>query len=209
MVAAVSLRLPDPKTEQRFVMDGVPWKTYVLLRDAIDEPRFKMTFCEGVLELTSPSDEHGRNKSVAARLIELYAFLAGIAIVGYGSTTFRRQAKECGAEPDESYRVTAVAKDGELPDIVLEVIETSPLLDKLRVYDGLEIPEVWLLEDGTFSIFRRKAKGGYAKARRSAFFPKLDFKLLERYVSRNDQDAALREFAAKVTPKKKRSKRSR
>ena len=119
-----------------------------------------------------------------------------------------RQAKARGAEPDESYRVAGVATDGEFPDIVLEVLETSPLLDKLRVYDGLEIPEVWVFEDGKFAIFRRKAKGGYAKASRSAFFPKLDFRLLERYVARKDQDAALREFVAKVTvQKKKRSKR--
>lgn len=212
MVAAASLTFDRrvSKPEQRIAIDRVPWKTYVLLRDAIDEPTLKMTYCEGVLELTSPSDKRELNKKVAARLLEIYAFFVGTPLVGYGSTTFRREATARGVEPDESYRVSTHAKEREFPDIVLEVIETSPVLDKLFVYDGLEIPEVWLLENGKFTIFRRKAKGGYAKTRRSAYFPKLDFTLLARYVSRSDQDAALREFAARIQgTAKKRSRPKR
>ncbi len=213
MVAAANLHAFDlriAKPEQRIALDGVPWKTYVLLRDAIDAPHLKMTYCEGVLELMSPSEKHELNKTMTARLLELYSFLTRIPLIGYGSTTFKREATSRGVEPDECYRVSPEAKEREFPDIVLEVIETSPLLDKLVVYDGLEISEVWLLENGKFSVFRRKAKGGYAKTRRSAFFPALDFTLLARYVSRTDHDAALHEFAAHVKgAAKKRSKRSR
>src|SRR3989442_15868919 len=100
------LRLPEP--EKRIAIDRVPWKTYVLLRDAIDEPRLKMTYCEGVLELMSPSEKHETNKKFAARLLELYAFIVGIPIVGYGSTTFKDEAKKRGVEPDESYLVSTV-----------------------------------------------------------------------------------------------------
>jgi Uma2 family endonuclease len=210
MVAAVGLHTFDArlaKPEQRIAIDGVPWKTYVLLRDAIDEPHLKMTYCEGVLELMSPSEEHEIKKKFLARLLELYAFVTHIPIVGYGSTTFRREAKARGVEPDECWRIGALAKRGELPDVVLEVIETSPLVDKLVVYDGLEVPEVWLLEEGKLSIYRRKPRGGYAKARRSASFPNLDPRLLERCSARADHDVALHEFAALVKKKAKKRRR--
>lgn len=211
MVAAPSLHSFDLRSlepEKRIIIDGVPWKTYVLLRDAIDEPRLKMTYCEGVLELMSTSDEHELNKTLAARLLEHYSLLVGIPLVGYGSTTYKSEARRRGAEPDESYLVGERAVDRAFPDIVLEVIETSPLLDKLHVYDGFEVPEVWLFQDGKFIIHRRKTKGGYAKVARSAFFPALDFKAFARFAVRGDQDAAIREFAATLKPKK-RSRRRR
>ncbi len=64
-------------------------------------------------------------------------------------------------------------REGEFPHIVLEVIETSPLLDKLEVYDGFEVPEVWLFEGGAFSLHRRKRAGGYERIARSRFLPTL------------------------------------
>ncbi len=177
------------------LIHGVSWKDYVILREALDTPGLRMTYCEGVLELMSPSRNHELWKKTAARLIELYAFLRRLPLVGYGSTTFRKEAKDRGVEPDECWRVGSLMRDGEIPDIVLEVIYTNPILDKLYVYDGLEIPEVWLWKDGTFELYRRRAQGGYDRVERSALLPNLDFALVARFVVREDQDVALREFA--------------
>jgi Uma2 family endonuclease len=198
MVAAANL-------EQRIALRRVPWSAYVLLRDAIDGPHFKITYCEGVLELTSPSENHELSKKHLARLLELYAFITRIRVAGYGSTTFKSEAKGCGVEPDECWRVERSPTRGQTPHIVLEVIETRPLLDKLHVYDGLEVPEVWLLEKGKLSIHRRKPKGGYTRARRSAFLPDLDPKLLERFLSRADETDAQEEFASIIRRTHKRS----
>jgi Uma2 family endonuclease len=189
---------PIPSLEPHVAFPYVPWKTYVLLRDAIDDPRFKMTYCEGVLELMSPSEAHELGKKHLARLLELYSFITGIRVGCYGSTTFKSEAKERGVEPDECWRVEREPTRGQIPHIALEVIETSPLLDKLLVYDGLEVPEVWLLEEGKLSIHRRKARGGYTRARRSAFLPDLDPRLLERFLTRADEVDAQKEFAALV-----------
>jgi Uma2 family endonuclease len=125
--------------------------------------------------------------------------LLRLPLVGYGSTTFRNEAKERGVEPDECWRVGSLMKDGEIPDIVLEVIYASPILDKLYVYDGLAIPEVWLWKDGAFELYRRRNQGGYERVDRSALLPQLDFALVARFVTREDQDVALREFADAVT----------
>lgn len=190
--------LPRAPTEQHMVIHGVRWKDYVILREALDTPGLRMTYCEGVLELMSPSRNHELWKKTAARLIEIYAFLRRLPLVGYGSTTFRNEAKERGAEPDECWRVGSRMKDGEVPDVVLEVIYLSPILDKLHVYDGLSIPEVWLFKDGAFSIHRRRDAGGYDEVQRSGFLPELDLALVARFVTREDQDVALREFAAEL-----------
>lgn len=191
--------LPATPPEQAMVIYGVSWKDYVILREALDTPGLRMTYCEGVLELMSPSRNHELWKKTTARLLETYAFLLRLPLVGYGSTTFRSEAKERGVEPDECWRVGSLMRDGEIPDIVLEVIYASPILDKLHVYDGLEVPEVWLWKDGAFELYRRLGPGGYGRIERSAFFPQLDFALVSRFVTREDQDVALREFADALT----------
>jgi Uma2 family endonuclease len=187
-----------PQPEQRMLIRGVTWKDYVILREALDTPGLRMTYCEGVLELMSPSRNHELWKTTTARLIELYAFLLRLPLLGYGSTTFRKEAKERGVEPDECWRVGSQMQDGEIPDIVFEVIYTNPILDKLHVYDGLAIPEVWLWKDGAFEIHQRRAEGGYLRVARSELLPDLDFELLARFVTREDQDAALHEFAEAI-----------
>jgi len=180
------------------VIYGVRWKDYVILREALDTPGLRMTYCEGVLELMSPSREHELWKKTIARLVELYAFLRALPLLGYGSTTFRREAKERGAEPDECWCVGAQMREGEVPHVVLEVIHLSPILDKLHVYDGLGVPEVWLFRDGAFELYRRRAEGGYDPIARSTFLPDLDLGLVAQFAGREDQDVALREFAAVV-----------
>jgi Uma2 family endonuclease len=186
--------------EQRMLVHGVSWKDYVILREALDTPGLRMTYCEGALELMSPSRAHELRKTTIARLIELYAFLRELPLVGYGSTTFRKEVKERGAEPDECYRVGSLMKDGEFPDIVLEVIETSPLLDKLRVYEGLEVPEVWLFKSGRFKL-HRFAGERYEPIERSQFLPELDFSLIAELGMREDQHQALRELRERLPDK--------
>jgi len=173
----------------------VRWKDYVVLREALDTPALRMTYCEGTLELMRPSRTHELNKATIARLVELYVVLRGIPVIGYGSTTFRLEAKERGAEPDECYCVGRQMRDDEFPDIVLEVIHASPLLDKLRVYQGFGVPEVWLFRKGAFELYRL-AGDAYERIERSGFLSELDFALIARLAVREDQHEALLELRA-------------
>jgi Uma2 family endonuclease len=188
-------RPPAPvlEQEQRMLINGVSWKDYVILREALDTPGLRMTYLRGSLELMSPSRTHELNKTTIARLIELYAFLRDLPLIGYGSTTFRREAKERGAEPDECWTVRRQMEEGQFPDIVLEVIHASPLLDKLEVYRGFDVPEVWLFEEGAFAVHRLDGDG-YRRVDRSALLPDLDFALIGRLGVLADQHAALREL---------------
>lgn len=212
MVAALSLprrpaRLALP--EQRILINGVRWEDYVLIRERLDTPSLRMTYLRGSLEIMSPSQDHEESKAVIARLIGTYAFLLRLRLNGYGSTTFRKKAKERGAEPDECWTLDRRLVKGEFPDIVLEVIETSPLLDKLDVYDGFAVPEVWLFEAGAFALYRRRKKGGYDKIAKSAFLPQLDFELIAKLAKVRDQQDALEalEKAVRPSPKKRRPAR--
>jgi len=175
------------------VIQGVSWRDYVILREALDTPGLRMTYCEGTLELMSPSLTHELNKKTIARLVELYAVVRDLPLRGYGSTTFRMEAKERGAEPDECYCVGRLMKEGEFPDIVIEIIHTKPILDKLSVYRGFAVPEVWLFQDGAFELYRL-AGDHYGRVERSTFLPDLDFSLVARLATYEDQHEALREL---------------
>jgi Uma2 family endonuclease len=86
-------------------MHGVPWRTYSMLREALDISGLRMTYYKGALEFTSPSPEHELIKTTIARLVEMYALEVDAPLYGYGSTTFRRELEERGLEPDECYCV--------------------------------------------------------------------------------------------------------
>lgn len=177
--------------EQRFTLHGITWEQYETLRDATDHiPGLRMTYLEGVLELMSPSRDHEWIKKCLARLLEIYAVERDLPLNGYGSTTFRKRAKERGLEPDECYCVGPLK---EVPDIALEVVLSSGGIDKLDVYGGLDVPEVWFWEDGRLAIWQLGA-AGYRSAARSRFLPDLDVEQLLSFVRPDDQTEAVRAY---------------
>lgn len=185
--------LESAPDEQRMLLHDVSWKEYVIFRELMDRPGLRMTYLRGALELMSPSPEHELWKKNIARFIELYAHVMNIDLYGYGSTTFKKEAKERGAEPDECYLVGKKLDD--FPEIVLEVIHTAPLLNKLDVYAGMGVSEVWIFKDGRFALYALdRAASHYVEIARSSLLPGLDFALIARYAVRLDTPQALREF---------------
>src|SRR5262249_27546945 len=140
-----------PEDDQRVILHGVSWERYEALLALLgdDFPGLRVTYLEGALELMSSSYDHGAIGTKFARLVETYAMEMDVELEGYGSTTFRKRAKERGAEPDECYTLGVM---GDVPDIAFEVIWTSGGLDKLSVYAGLEVPEVWFWKAGAITI---------------------------------------------------------
>jgi Uma2 family endonuclease len=185
--------LPEDRSEQRLVLRNVSFRDYVLLGDVLGHrPGLRMTYLEGALELMTTSPKHEQLKTLIARLVELYALLRGIRIVGFGSATYRREEHERGLEPDECYCI-GTAKD--VPDLAIEVVITNPLVDKLAVYRGLGVREVWVYSRGAFTI-HALGESGYAVSDRSAFFPDLDFEVLAAHTTMPDQDDAVRAYWA-------------
>ncbi len=177
--------------EQRFVVRGVSWKDYLILREALEIPGLRMTYDRGALELMSPSREHEVRKKFIARLVELFAVERDVPLDGYGSTTFRREIHEQGLEPDECYVYGGPLR--EFPDIALEVVVTGGGLEKLPIYRNLGVREVWFFQDGAFKLYALR-ESGYEPIARSELIPTLDFEVIARFALRNDQHQALREF---------------
>jgi Uma2 family endonuclease len=194
-VAAAVASPPRSPAEQRVLAHGVSWKEYCAIRELLDGPQ--MTYLHGELELMVPSFEHELWKTNIARLVELYADATGIDLYGYGGMTLKNEMAQHGCEPDECYLI-----GGELsryPQIVLGVVHTNPLLDKLEAYAQMGVPEVWVFEDGAFRIHLLDAgTKSYRVAERSALTPGLDFRMLARYAVRRDTPQALREFRREI-----------
>jgi len=181
-----------PDLDQRIVLRDVSWEQYEALLALFgdDPPGIRMAYLEGALEIMSPSRKHETIKKVVARLVELYAIERGISLTGLGSTTFRRAAKERGVEPDECY---CVGEDKEFPDIAFEVVLTSGGVNRLAIYEGLAVAEVWLWRNGNFEIYRL-GPTGYERRERSGLLPELDFAQLVPLVEMQDQTRALQTF---------------
>ena len=177
--------------ERRFVLNDVPWSAYVALRDALDDSGVKMTYREGVLELMSPSTLHEDSKTIIARLIEVWAMERDVDLRGFGGATFRREAKRRGLEPDECYKLGRLDEEG-VPDIAIEVIVSSPLVDKLDVYAGLGVAEVWVWRpEAAAIVVHRLAGTTYREQARSDVLPDLDLAQLSRFVKPGENQTAL------------------
>jgi Uma2 family endonuclease len=194
MVVAVELRnagVRAPRDEERGVLlFGVPWSTYVVLRDSIESASVRMTYLEGRLEIMTPSRTHEVGKKQIARLLELFCLERDIPLFGYGSTTFRKEERQRGLEPDECYSRDV---DKDIPDIAVEVIVTHGSIDKLEVYRGLGVREVWVFEGGELRVFTLR-DGSYELLERSEVLPELDAGRLLHFAAFADQHAALKGY---------------
>jgi len=182
--------------EQRLVLHGISYTRYVAVRELLEEQGLRVAYREGVMEIMSPSVLHESFKKKIARLLELFALERGIDLFAYGAATFRSEPKERGLEPDECYFVRQ-DRDPLLrpyPDLAIEVIVSSGALDKLDIYDGLGVREVWIFEGTGHAIFVHRVEGGYAQAERSSVLPELEVEMLATYARYPDINVALRKY---------------
>jgi Uma2 family endonuclease len=183
--------LDQPSTESRLILYGVSWQEYEILGATLgNRPNLRMNYLEGTLEIMAPSREHETLKTIIARLLEAYAEEKDIPLNGYGSTTFKKQAKQRGLEPDECY---CIGEMREVPDIALEIVVSSGGIDKLPIYEGLGVREVWFWQDSKFYVYRLSAQG-YRTADHSEFLPGLDFTKLTEYIDVNNQTRTVKAY---------------
>lgn len=80
--------------------------------------------------------------------------------------------------------------------MLLRWIETSGTIDKLSVYAGLEVPEVWFWKNQRLSIFVLGDEGS-AETGRSRLLPERDVAELAWFVQREgDQTTVVRAWRA-------------
>ena len=182
--------------DQRVYLHDVAWEDFErLLAIKGDDPVPRMAYLEGTVELMTPSEDHEAIKKTIARLLEAYAEELGIELEGIGSWTLKRAEEKRGVEPDECYSIGRVR--GKMPDIAIEVNWTGAGIDKLDIYRGLGVREVWMWDENRITVFVLRA-GGYERTVRSELLPQVDVDLIQSLLDRPTQTAALRELRARL-----------
>ncbi len=189
------IQLPLDIGEQRVVLSNLSWQQYeTLLSTFQDQAGLRLSYLEGDLEIFMPSLKHEAIKKVIARLLERYSEEVDIPIHGFGSAAYRSEAKARGIEPDECY---CVQTQKEIPDLALEVNLTSGGIDKLDIYKGLGVREVWVWQNQQITIYDLRPEI-IQVINHSQFFPNLDIQLLAQYVRPYNQPQAVKEFIAAI-----------
>ncbi len=195
---SAAIERPRPTLEdadQHVILYGMTWKDYeTLLAMRGDRAGVRLFYLNGAIELMSPTRSHEGIKTTLARLLYAYCEERNIEISGYGSWTLRSAPQQRGAEPDECYMVGSIDKDA--PDIAIEVLWSHGGLDKLEIYRGLGVSEVWVWDrDAGLRAFALR-DGGYEQAKGSRFFPELDLTWLASFLEQPTQTQAVRALRA-------------
>ena len=188
-ILAPPARVEDP--DQRVILNGIDWwqfETFLAIRG--DRAGVRVTYLEGQLEIMSPSRTHEQLKTLIARLLEAWADQKGLVFEGYGSLTMRNAPKLRGIEPDECYAVGA-AKDS--PDLAVEVIWTHGGLDKLNVYRGLGVREVWIWKKDELRAYELRGDQ-YVEISQSVVIPGLAPSFIQEFLDCETQTEAVRKM---------------
>jgi Uma2 family endonuclease len=197
--------------DQRFVIRGVDWHTYDAILQALGDHRTRVTFDGRDLELMSPSPAHELYKIRFDHLLVALALDLNIEILGGGSTTFRREDLERGLEPDQCYWIQNEPsirgkQDIDLsvdppPDLAIEIDISRSALDRMSIYAGLEVPEVWTFDGGSLRIHLLQAGGKYVASQTSRCFPWLPVLEMVPFLQPDEKSgdvARIRRFVAQV-----------
>jgi len=179
----------DP--DQRVILQEIDWwqfETFLAIRG--DRAGVRVTYLEGQLEIMSPSRSHEMLKTLIARLLEIYALEKGFIFEGYGSFTMRNAPKLRGIEPDECYAVGAAK---ESPDLAVEVIWTHGGLDKLDVYRGLGVREVWIWKKEQLKAYELRGDA-YVEISQSIVIPGLTPSFIQGFLDYETQTEAVRKL---------------
>lgn len=203
------LQADDP--EEKRITTGVSWQQYeALLADLGDSNAYRVAYLDGVLEIVAPSRRHESGKTRIGTLIEVYFLETETEYFPTGSTTFRKEERQAGGEPDESY---CIGTDKEFPDLAVEVVITSGGINRLELYRRLEVREVWFWQNNNLSIYHKRedipfefiSTFGYEKINQSELLPDLDLEILVECLKITNPLAAAREFRQKLRQKLKKA----
>lgn len=176
------MKTQAPGAERRVEIHDVAWSVYETFVEGLgNRSGTRITYDDGVLEISSPSQLHEHLKSLIGCFIETLTLELGMDRKSVGSTTIRRADIKKGSEPDESYYLEhepAVRHRDELdftidppPDLAVEIDISRDSWRRLKVFAKVGIPEVWRHDGDKLEILRLDAKGQYRKSAESVALP--------------------------------------
>jgi Uma2 family endonuclease len=185
--ALLELLRPDPlpngaDPEERIVLCGISWDRHLALDKLLgdDRPGPRFYYLDGELEIMTTSSENERVKKWLGDFLADYFLHIGLDVMPRGQATMRLALKQAGAEPDESW---CLGREGEFPNLVLEIALTSGGLNKLEIYRRFAVDEVWFWRKNQLEVHVLNESGQYHPVSRSRLLPDLDMALVERCVA--------------------------
>jgi Uma2 family endonuclease len=193
---------------EHIVLAGISWSYYERTLEELGNRAVRVAFLDGVMELMSPLPKHEGIKKAIGSMVAVLAMERPIPVKSYGSTTFRREDKSAGSEPDECFyfgEIDSVKNMERLdpalhraPDLWIEVDLFSPSVAREPIYSRLGVPEAWRYDTGRLVIRLLSDDGSYRDSATSKAFPFLPIDGFSEFVSRmivEDESLVLREFA--------------
>jgi Uma2 family endonuclease len=193
--------------ERRFLIPLVDWDGYeALLKIVGDRRSIRVTYDRGTVELMSPLPVHERYGYLLGRMVQAITEELEIPMTCTRSTTFRRRTRDRGLEADDSYYIAnahLVPNEDRIdlevvppPDLAIEVEITNSILNRLDVYAGLGVPEIWRFDGVRLTVLVLGPDGNYASSETSLSLPFLPMdevvRFLGEYVPGDDTQWARR-----------------
>ena len=197
----------------RVVLHNISWQQFEnLLVDLGESRAARVAYDDGTLEIMTPLPEHEYYKEALGDAIKDIAEVLDQDYESLGSTTWKREIKKAGVEPDNCFYFQNEPKiRGKLeydlnqdppPDLALEIDVTSKSLSRFSIYARLGVPEIWCYDSGELKIYQLQNEG-YIEVETSSVFPTLPVQelpaLIEQYrpQGRRAMRRAVREWAGK------------
>ena len=179
----------------RVVLYNIGWQQFEnLLKDLGDKRAARIAYDRGTLEIMTPLPEHEHYKEVISDIVKDLGDLLDLDYESLGSTTWKRESRLAGVEPDNCfYFQNEAAIRGKLqfdlnqdppPDLVLEIDLTSKSLNRFPIYARLGVPEIWCYDSGELKIYQLQ-NGEYQEAQISLVFPNLAVPEIPRLIEQN------------------------
>jgi Uma2 family endonuclease len=181
-----------PQKIYQVLLENISWHTYqALLKDIEEQPGIRMTYDHGILEIMAPLDPHEAYRKLLGRLVEAATEELNIEIRSLGSRTCSREDMARGLEPDQCYYIQhelAVRGKKQLdlnqdppPDLVIEIDITNSSMNRMRLYEALQVPEVWQYDGRELTVYCLEDKK-YEIRDRSKALPQLTPNQLVRFL---------------------------
>jgi Uma2 family endonuclease len=205
----VTSTLDNPSLREHLALKGVSWSYYEHTLEQIGDRPIRVSFLDGEIEIMSPLLEHETIKKAIGRLVEALTEEFGLPCKSFGSTTFRREDKSAGTEPDECYYFTHVDRvkgmkrfdplSHPAPDLAIEVDILSPSIPREPIYARLGVVEIWRYDGEQLKIRLLGTDAVYHDSMISRAFPFLSVTEFARFITPmadDDETRVLKDFRA-------------
>jgi Uma2 family endonuclease len=181
------------------------WETFLTLAENPEYEKGRFYYDDGYMriEMAAVGPIHGRDNSVVARVVSLFATIKNIRVVEYINTSFRKSGvREC--QPDSSFYIGAGCRlpprtnspvdvnQYDPPTLAIEIASTTlndDLGRKRLLYERLGVQEYWVVDVSAGEVFAFDVfDGGSRQIQESKVLPGLGMAIVEEALKRSQTE---------------------